>query len=256
MKIVKILCVKCRNNVIREEERKTLRKEKIIGRTNCDECNKKNYEDMLKRERSDERTKANSSWMKTNNPMFDPRTRAKVASTKSGEEKDVDDYLICKKDLKKETLEDTRHRMRINNPMFNADTREQVTRTFNKRIKDGLITYKRGPDHHLWKGNRDFANACRSQLYKAWIYPILERDEFKCVRCDSKKDLQVHHLYPLRTILEEIKKDYAIEDLSKISTTDNFHIIQDVVGRHTLDMGVTLCASCHCKEDSRIKHKK
>jgi hypothetical protein len=116
-------------------------------------------------------------------------------------------YIICKdcKNKKKqESYKKMSERMKKQNPMFNIEISKKAGETLKRKVKSGEILYKRGKEHHLYKGNTPFGHQVRSYLYKIWIYPILERDCFCCTKCGSNKNLQVHHLRPLRDICKAI----------------------------------------------------
>ena len=74
-----------------------------------------------------------------------------------------------------------------NNPMKNPIVVKKMLETKKKRIENGTLIFKRGPDHWLWKGNRGFTNSLRVYLYPLWTKKVLIRDNFKCSICGSKK---------------------------------------------------------------------
>lgn len=55
--------------------------------------------------------------------------------------------------------------MTLNNPMYNLKSLEKRTRTVKHKIATGEIIYKRGSQHHLYKGNRPFSFMVRSAIY-------------------------------------------------------------------------------------------
>jgi len=71
---------------------------------------------------------------------------------------------------------------------------------------------------------RSTSSSRQSWRYKEWRNKVLERDDFKCVLCDCNdiKKLHVHHI-------------------------DSYEKHKDK--RLDLDNGLTLCRSCHGKED-------
>ena len=111
------------------------------------------------------------------------------------------------------------------------------------------ITYVSGPKHHLWKGNRDFNNSCRRDLYPVWVFPILNRDNFTCTECGSSQNLQVHHLKPLRLFIDEIKIKYNISSFTEYSAEELYPYVQEVITMHKLEDGITVCAHCHADID-------
>lgn len=79
-----------------------------------------------------------------------------------------------------------------------------------------------GSNHPNWKGkekNRPWAT-------KKWRKSILERDNYTCVKCASKNNLQAHH----------------INDWSK-----------NITNRLDISNGMTLCITCHANEHKNIK---
>lgn len=61
-----------------------------------------------------------------------------------------------------------------------------------------------------------------SSRYKKWRASIVERDEYTCQHCGSKKELEVHHI-------------------------KNFYHHRDKA--YDIDNGLTLCKKCHIKVD-------
>lgn len=57
---------------------------------------------------------------------------------------------------------------------------------------------------------------------KKWRVDVKERDVYKCMNCGTNEKLHAHHIIPWK---------------------------QDISKRFELDNGITLCASCHKKED-------
>lgn len=150
-------------------------------------------------------------------------------------------------------------RMRVNNPMFNAETRKKVASTFKRKILTGELTFKRGSEHHLWKGHRGFNLTCRSRLYPIWIRPILTRDNFTCTMCGKKGGiLHVHHIRPLKDIIAHILHKNNIDKITEISQDSALYnsLIEQVLAEHALQDGITVCPKCHSKIDSKYRRKK
>lgn len=81
----------------------------------------------------------------------------------------------------------------------------------------------------------EIANYLRtSTRYKNWRKEVLKRDYYKCTKCNSKKELQVHHKITLYSIVE--KYSFNIKD---IMNSPEFNDIEN---------GITLCRECHIKE--------
>lgn len=144
-------------------------------------------------------------------------------------------------------------RMKKSNPMFDLKTRKKARATILKKIQNKEIIYKKGEKHHLYKGNRNLNMEIRKELYSIWIKPILERDNFKCTKCGETKALQVHHITPLRDIINQILKKYGIDKSStsiyKNNCKEMKEIIKEVISLHKLEDGITVCKECHEKLD-------
>ena len=79
----------------------------------------------------------------------------------------------------------------------------------------------------------------------------MERDGFKCCKCNSIENLEVHHLIPNRTLF---KKSMELNNLDYknyyLWVDDDFEkIIKTYLNLHTLDIGITVCKKCHCNVD-------
>ena len=161
----------------------------------------------------------------------------------------------CRKERDIEIKKEFSERMKSNNPMYDPETRKKVSSTFVEKIKKGEIEYPSGKNHYLFKGTRQFGMDVRSHLYTKWTKPILIRDNFRCTKCGSQKNLQVHHIYPLRNIIKEvfdelnIKEDSAYFTREDIGDTLYEEALKLAIEKHKLDYGVTLCKDCHEKED-------
>ena len=160
----KIVCKQCGKEIEIIEKKVTSNTVPILY-TTCNECKEKN------RKRNSD---ASSKRMKENNPMHNSDTAKKTGDThrRNYEEKCKNSGIKprprqVKKD-KKETKEGTSIRMHLHNPMYNEETRKRATETFKKKIKSGEVKYKRGKEHHLWKGNRTLNKHVRINLRK-WV---------------------------------------------------------------------------------------
>jgi 5-methylcytosine-specific restriction endonuclease McrA len=77
-----------------------------------------------------------------------------------------------------------------------------------------------GPAHPNWKGGHSPARVSdyQSPRYREFRKAVLDRDRWRCQDCDTKKDLQAHHILPWG----------PYPDL-----------------RYAVENAVTLCLSCH-----------
>jgi len=96
---------------------------------------------------------------------------------------------------------------------------------------------------YLWKGEiRPFGKRFRDVLantimYRKWRDSIKKRDKNTCVNCfESKKNMHVHHIYPLNQIIKDEKW-----------TMENFIDLYKKTDSKLWDIknGVTLCGDCH-----------
>jgi 5-methylcytosine-specific restriction endonuclease McrA len=262
-----ILCYRCKTEVIGIEQTKKTTVPKV-GRSNCPSCKLIFKTERIKRLNelsiSENLRNHNSKRMKKSNPMKDTKISSKVS--KKLKEKYLSGELISpwsKPEIRKKCTEnyhiadeakkENSERMKQSNPMFNSNSVLSMKNTTKERRKSGKIKDKRGKEHWLWKGNRDFNNTVRVQLHAAWIVPVMERDEFKCAICKSTKNLQVHHLKPLREFLLEIKNKYNISQYCELSGDEKITYALEIVKMHKLEHGITVCKSCHGEIDNYYK---
>jgi hypothetical protein len=130
---------------------------------------------------------------------------------------------------------------------FTLDRKLQYSNQMRKNRLDGIVPTKWGIESANWKGGTSSINnlvRANKRLYNEWIYPILKRDEFKCTKCGSTKELEVHHN---EEVMSEIiakyvdkTKDYTFDEKREImNMVIDYHISNDISGD-------TLCKSCHC----------
>ena len=158
-------------------------------------------------------------------------------------------YRFDKPDIIVETREELSERMRINNPMKNKDIAKKVSNTFKEKIENGEISYKKGKEHHLYKGNRKKSFMIRSRL-KNWKQKWLSFYNYKCSECDKGGRLEIHHTIPLKDIISiytNSLESLNVEEFEKISEM----IIKD----HDEVEGLVLCKICHSKIDPHRKLK-
>lgn len=189
-------------------------------------------------------------------------TRAKIAvKTKERHEKGLFPPSWCK-GLTKETdervkkLSEKTSETFANNPML----KKQASQTMKNNWKTGKIKKVSGPDHPRWKGGISKLirrlNAA-SSLYKLWKYPILCRDKFKCILCQSVIELNVHH-YNQR--ISEIISHFASKQTKKLTYKEEGYLVEEIVKYHLENKisGVTLCRKCHKEthKKEKLEHRK
>lgn len=225
-----LICKRCLIKVGSETTIKTVEPKKVKL---CASCKKvslaQQKKKLIDRNKSIKIKEKNSKRMKDNNPMFNEKTRKKVSSTLKKEYKSGN-LKSCFSDPKKLSeikakwkISDSGRKsisdnMKINNPMFDKECVKRKDKTFNAKVKSGEIKYKKGKDHHLWKGNRSFSDTLRVQLYPVWTKKCLERDNFQCTNCNSNQNLTVHHLKPLRNFISDVLIKYNINSFNDISS--------------------------------------
>lgn len=229
-----ILCKKC--PTIMGEEVVKVNHQTVVGDIHGDVCCKECLKISREQQSESKKGENNPNWV--GGPEFHKRKN----KTRSKEEQ---------RQLASE-------RMKLNNPMKNPEVAAKVSEIVKERIHEerakGNIIYKHGKDNHLWKGNRKRAQTIRSRLYKVWIYPILEKQGFKCQDCGKTKcRLEVHHNQePFREILAKFLNSKNLEELSY----EEFEIVsQKVIDYHIQNNveGITYCKGCHKKHDKLRK---
>jgi len=111
----------------------------------------------------------------------------------------------------------------------------------SKRVPD-----LKGSSHPQWKGGTSALQPLvRSRLHHYWVYPKLKEGGFKCSKCDSRSNLEVHHneerfaaiLHKAIVELGEPGDDFQKKSLIAEWVTD-YHISKNIPG-------VVLCDVCH-----------
>ena len=186
-------------------------------------------------------------------------SRTLISESKKGEKNPmwVGGEKFHKRQKKFATKEEARksmsERMKQHNPMFNPETCKKVSATIKQKVANGEQVYPKGSAHGGWKGYRDRAQTIRTRLYKAWVFPILERDKFTCTSCGKNKvRLEVHHdKEPFRDILAK----FCDESLYRMELEKFEQIIEQVVNYHLTEQvsGITLCTECHRNVDKLRK---
>ena len=253
-----VICKDCGKIIEIREKNKNNRTLDIVYEL-CDDCKFK-HKEKFKLEASKRMT--------NNNPMKDKRVANKMAESLHKhhiekwifEGKQIKPITHTKSNDEKETPLETKMRMTLQNPMFRKETREKMSETLKEKIANGEIIYKKGKEHPLWKGNRNFNKSVRVELRK-WVKEKFFESNFTCQICGkTKTELHVHHLKPLREIIDDYLNTHnlTIEYLNGIEgSNEYFNIIQEIVNYHNenKDVGIVVCPECHNKLDKQYKRK-
>jgi len=257
---VDLLCRRCMSKLGEIERKKD---GPVLRRKLCDLCKKKSIELQVVKlsalSKSEELRSLNSKRMKENNPMADDAIRIAVAAKLKARCSDGIPQFCTQEAIKKRTAnkkpmsDDHKkilsQRMKTQNPMFSNFVKDKMSKTLNGKIQSGEIKYKRGSNHHLWKGGcRDFNVACRSRLYLPWTKKVFERDKYICTVCSGKPIsgcLHVHHIKPLNDFINDVKQKYAISSFKDIDKENWTQYIDEVVSNHRIEDGITVCPKCH-----------
>lgn len=134
---------------------------------------------------------------------------------------------------------------------FTDAKKEQYAKRMSEMRNDGTIPTLYKEKSSRWKGGVSLIQSvARSdkRLYDQWKHPILKRDMYKCIECQSTKDLHVHH--DRETFSEIIKKVMTIDDYDNIDSFETKKYVTDkIVEYHVKNAtsGITLCKVCHNK---------
>ena len=162
--------------------------------------------------------------------------QAKIFKTQEDEQKVIDLYLSGKT---------TRE---IGNIFKTSKT------AVSKVLKKNNITFRKahesskhksknqfGENNPAWKGGlKSIYDRIRGlSAYWTWHHTILNRDQHICKNCGSFKNLEVHHIVTLKTLVLEYSNKYSI--LPKNFTE------KDLLSDHFYDLsnGITFCKKCH-----------
>jgi len=126
-----------------------------------------------------------------------------------------------------------------------------------KISKTGKPNYKlRKPiSNELKKSFGRFIYLFKSRLYTEWVFPILKRDNFKCVICGTSAKLEVHHLKQYQLIYIETINELNLDILSWKNwlNEDISNIEKKILEKHKIENGKTVCNLCHSVID---KHRR
>jgi hypothetical protein len=223
--------------------KKEYEKKKEILQYFCKYCN-----DLIKQEEVEytfERKKLEDRDRVCNSCVL--KNREKISENMKGELNH--NYRFNKPIIKKETKEEMAERMKLNNPMKNKEVSQKVASTFRNKIESGEIHYKKGKEHHLYKGNRKKSFIIRSRL-KNWKQKWLSFYNYKCSECDKGGKLEIHHTIPLKDIISRYTNS-----LESLNDEEFEKISEMIVKDHDEVEGLVLCKICHSKIDPHRKLK-
>ena len=98
--------------------------------------------------------------------------------------------------------------------------------------------------HPRWRGGRSDLNVLirNSKRYKNWAKDIRDRDKYKCQFCESKKIIQVDHITPMCTIINNL-----LSNRSLIDKYDKLEFLLKCDELFDINNGRVLCINCHRK---------
>ena len=251
-------CGKPVKTIIKKKTARTL-DERSLGV--CEECRKKNLEIV-------------SNNMKEHNPMFNKEISIKAHETRKNRtrqryeelgleykepgftenyQKLVDQYPSMDGKERQKLF------MQIYNPMKNKEVAYKVGLSLKAGYNSGKYEKFFGSDNWNYKGHRKFNKVVRDHISQ-WIKNELKRADYKCEVCGvHSNNLHVHHLEPLRNIIQNILEKYytSVEYLEENRDTDFYNMILDKIREyHELHegIGIVVCPSCHDKLDQKY-HK-
>jgi endogenous inhibitor of DNA gyrase (YacG/DUF329 family) len=112
--------------------------------------------------------------------------------------------------------------------------------------RDCYALYGNIPSTQGFTHNKEYDSirlrVCNYACYLKWKGSVLNRDNYKCIECESDKDLRVHHILMLYKIIYKYNPTLSLDKLNDILESPEFTDVSN---------GITLCNSCHIK-----KHRK
>lgn len=113
------------------------------------------------------------------------------------------------------------------------------TRTIEDALTGKPRPTSQGSNNHNWKGGLSgWRKLARGRLNEHFVFPIMQRDNFMCQWCKSKKKLVVHH--HTRSFMEIVNLIRGSCDENNIDL-----FVSAIVNEHKLEDGITLCKMCH-----------
>lgn len=114
-----------------------------------------------------------------------------------------------------------------------SDSMKLWCRNNPAKSKERAIVHK-GENHHLWNGGSSEFNKKIRLLNenRIWMDSTKERDNYKCVKCQSVDNLESHHKIELSELLYQ----------NNIKSTDEARLCKKL---WDIENGITLCRKCH-----------
>jgi hypothetical protein len=136
---------------------------------------------------------------------------------------------------------------------FTDERKVEYSERMRKNRLDGTVQTLYGPEHSQWNGGVSTIAAMSyssKKLYTEWKFPILVNDEFKCSKCGSTDNLQVHHNdIGMSDIARIVVKSLGIKILDPTNIPhDEKRLIKEHIIQYHIDnavSGITLCYDCH-----------
>lgn len=103
-----------------------------------------------------------------------------------------------------------------------------------------------GPNHPRWTGLADVKALVRQYFTDYQVKPTLARDYYRCSLCESQKDLHVHHIIPIQTIIDSVLSMNPHLDLDNPDDRHKLSVL--VINNNTFqdfENLATVCKECH-----------
>lgn len=138
---------------------------------------------------------------------------------------------------------------------------------FRQYRLSGRIPTLYGKETSQWKGGTSsLTGTCytNTRLYKEWKFPILKAGNFQCSKCQSVKDLHVHHdKIRFAEIIHLMAKEYNWENFVCSPLTEETHALKKIISNAVVDYhvnnnvsGIVLCRACHGELHPSLNFKK